>query len=80
MGCNPLLVASVFIASIIEGLDQGLDPGPQIEGNGYEVAPDSDSMPGDWAEAIQWRKNLLPKRGVRGGNAIPMLQLKRLNI
>ena len=56
MDANPLLVASVFIASIIEGLDQDLDPGPQIEGNGYEVAPDSDSMPGDWAEAIRVAK------------------------
>lgn len=53
---NPLLVASVFIAAIIEGLEQGLDPGPQIEGNGYEVAPDSGSMPGDWAEAIRVAK------------------------
>ena len=34
-------------------LEQGLDPGPQIEGNGYEVAPDSGSMPGD---LFEWRK------------------------
>ena len=53
---NPLLVASVFIAAIIEGLEQSLDPGPQTKGNGYEVAPDSGSMPDDWAEAIRVAK------------------------
>ena len=53
---NPLLVASVFIAAMIEGLEQGIDPGAETEGNGYEASADAGAIPGDWAAAIRVAK------------------------
>ena len=53
---NPLLVASVFIAAMIEGLEQGIDPGAETEGNGYEASTDAEAIPGDWAAAIRVAK------------------------
>ena len=53
---NPLLVATVFIAAMIEGLEQGIDPGAKTEGNGYEASTDVGAIPRDWAAAIQLAK------------------------
>ena len=48
---NPYLVAATIIAGILKGLDEKLDPGPEVTGNGYEAAPNP-AMPRDWRSAI----------------------------
>jgi glutamine synthetase len=54
---NPYLVAAVVLAGIAKGLDEQLDPGPEVIGNGYEAASDNtSSMPPDWRSAIEAAK------------------------
>ena len=51
---NPYLVAATVLAGIFKGLDEGLDPGPETTGNGYESAEGSaERMPADWRSAIE---------------------------
>ena len=50
---NPYLVAATVLAGISKGLDERLDPGPQIEGNGYAQADGDHGMPADWRQAIE---------------------------
>jgi glutamine synthetase len=51
---NPYLVAATVLAGISKGLDEKLDPGPEVTGNGYEAASDAGSaMPVDWRAAIE---------------------------
>jgi len=44
------------LAGIIKGLDEGLDPGPETTGNGYEAAVTRTTMPADWRAAIEAAK------------------------
>ena len=54
---NPYLVAATVLAGIAKGLDETIDPGPAVTGNGYEFTPDqSASMPPDWRTAIEAAK------------------------
>lgn len=53
---NPYLVAATVLAGIAKGLDEGLDPGPETTGNGYEAAAPSAAMPPDWRSAIEAAK------------------------
>ena len=54
---NPYLVAATVLAGIARGMDERLDPGPEVEGNGYEKAADAASgMPVDWRAAIERAK------------------------
>ena len=50
---NPYLVATTVLAGIAKGLDEGLDPGPETTGNGYEAAVTRTTMPVDWRAAIE---------------------------
>ncbi len=52
---NPYLVAAVIIAGILKGIDEKLDPGPEVTGNGYAAATDS-MLPADWRAAIEAAK------------------------
>ncbi|MGE0500496.1 MAG: glutamine synthetase family protein [Rhizobiaceae bacterium] len=55
---NPYLVAATVLAGIARGLDEKLDPGPEVTGNGYEAAnAGRASMPADWRSAIEAAKN-----------------------
>ncbi|HMO72178.1 MAG TPA: glutamine synthetase family protein [Paracoccaceae bacterium] len=49
---NPYLVAATVLAGIAKGLDEGLDPGPETTGNGYEAGADTPPIPRDWGAAI----------------------------
>jgi glutamine synthetase len=49
---NPYLVAATVLAGIGKGLDERLDPGPMVEGNGYE-RESGVTMPPDWRSAIE---------------------------
>ncbi|HHZ10428.1 MAG TPA: glutamine synthetase [Rhizobiales bacterium] len=54
---NPYLVAATVLAGIARGLDEGIDPGPETTGNGYEAtAAAGKAMPGDWKTAIEAAK------------------------
>jgi glutamine synthetase len=48
---NPYLVAATILAAMRHGMAQGIDPGPETTGNGYDDAA-SPSMPADWRSAI----------------------------
>ncbi|MGE3306353.1 MAG: glutamine synthetase family protein [Rhizobiaceae bacterium] len=51
---NPYLVAATILAGIAKGMDEKIDPGPEITGNGYEAAAAARStMPADWRAAIE---------------------------
>lgn len=54
---NPYLVAATVLAGIAKGLDEGIDPGPETTGNGYEApVPAGMAMPSDWKTAIEAAK------------------------
>jgi glutamine synthetase len=50
---NPYLVAATVLAGLREGIEQRLDPGPEVTGNGYEATTDGPAMPVDWRQAIE---------------------------
>ena len=55
---NPYLVAAIVLAGIAKGLDEGIDPGPETTGNGYEAeVPAGTAMPADWKTAIEAAKS-----------------------
>ena len=47
---NPYLAAAAMLAGAHRGIVEKLDPGPPIEGNGYEQA--SASLPSNWYDAL----------------------------
>ena len=54
---NPYLIAATVLAGIAKGLDEGIDPGPETTGNGYEApVPAGMAMPSDWKTAIEAAK------------------------
>lgn len=50
---NPYLVATVVLAGMLKGLEQQIDPGPAVSGNGYEDAETDSTIPPDWRSAIE---------------------------
>ncbi|MBX3530467.1 MAG: glutamine synthetase [Rhizobiaceae bacterium] len=62
---NPYLVAATVLAGIGKGLDERLDPGPMVEGNGYE-RESSVAMPPDWRSAIEAAKASAFLKGALG--------------
>lgn len=54
---NPYLVAVTVLAGIGKGLEEKINPGPEITGNGYEAAAAAKAgMPADWRAAIELAK------------------------
>jgi glutamine synthetase len=49
---NPYLVAALVLAGMAHGIEQRIDPGPPVQGNGYEQAPRGD-LPTDWHAALE---------------------------
>jgi glutamine synthetase len=49
---NPYLVAAVVLAAMLRGLERKSDPGPPIEGNGYEQAG-AGGLPTQWHVALE---------------------------
>jgi len=49
---NPYLVAALVLAGMLRGIDQQIDPGPPITGNGYAQRADS-TLPTQWPHAIE---------------------------
>lgn len=61
---NPYLVGAVVLAGIVKGLDEGLDPGPETTGNGYEGA--AGTLPRDWREAMDRARESAFLKGALG--------------
>jgi len=49
---NPYLALAVILAAVHHGLSHRIDPGPPVEGNGYEAKAEFD-IPNDWLRAIE---------------------------
>jgi len=49
---NPYLVAATVLAGMLHGIEHGIDPGPPVEGNGYEQARAGD-LPTQWPAALE---------------------------
>lgn len=62
--CNPYLLLAADLAAGLDGIEQGISPGPMTEGNAYE-AVDAEPIPTDLTAAIdlargsEWLKDLL---------------------
>jgi glutamine synthetase len=49
---NPYLVAALVLAGMLEGVEQQRDPGPPVQGNGYEQV-DRGDLPTQWHAALE---------------------------
>jgi glutamine synthetase len=49
---NPYLVAAVVLAGMLHGIEQRIDPGPPVDGNGYAQAQPGD-LPRHWPDALE---------------------------
>ena len=53
---NPYLVAAVVLAGMLRGIERGIDPGPPVEGNGYEQFR-AGELPTQWHAALERAAN-----------------------
>lgn len=49
---NPYLVAALVLGAMLRGIERRIDPGPPVQGNGYENAP-AGELPTQWHAAIE---------------------------
>jgi glutamine synthetase len=49
---NPYLVTAVVLAGMLHGIERGIDPGPPVEGNGYEQLR-AGELPTQWHTALE---------------------------
>jgi glutamine synthetase len=49
---NPYLVAALVLAGMLHGIERGIDPGPPVEGNGYEQLR-AGELPTQWHVALE---------------------------
>jgi glutamine synthetase len=49
---NPYLVAALVLAAMLKGIEERIDPGPPVTGNGYEQAPRGE-LPTHWQAALE---------------------------
>jgi glutamine synthetase len=53
---NPYLVAALVLAGMLRGIERGIDPGPPVEGNGYEQVR-AGELPTQWPTALERAAN-----------------------
>lgn len=81
---NPYLAVAAVLAGMHRGIVAGLDPGPRVTGNGYEL-PRDETLPLDWhaalarAEAATLLKDYLGDEFVRTFMAIKRAECERFN-
>jgi glutamine synthetase len=68
---NPYLVAALVLAGIAHGIEQCIDPGPPVQGNGY-AQTSHDDLPTDWHAALE--------RAARSGFLVQALGAEFLRI
>ncbi|MGB5104089.1 MAG: glutamine synthetase family protein [Steroidobacteraceae bacterium] len=49
---NPYLVAALVLGAMLRGIERRMEPGPPVQGNGYENAPAGD-LPTQWHAALE---------------------------
>ena len=49
---NPYLAVAAVLAAMLHGIKGQIDPGPAVEGNGYEADGADTRLPNNWAAAI----------------------------
>jgi glutamine synthetase len=49
---NPYLVAALVLTGMLHGIEHGIDPGPPVEGNGYEQLRPGE-LPTQWHAALE---------------------------
>ena len=49
---NPYLVAALVLAGMLHGIERGIDPGPPVEGNGYQQSRGA-GLPTQWHAALE---------------------------
>ena len=50
---NPYLAMAAMLAGMCHGIENKLDPGTPVVGNGYEATVDAPPMPGNWFAAVE---------------------------
>lgn len=50
---NPYLAMAAMLAGMCHGIENHLDPGPAVVGNGYEAEFEAAPMPGHWFAAVE---------------------------
>ena len=50
---NPYLAMAAMLAGMCHGIENKLDPGAPVVGNGYEANVDAPPMPGNWFAAVE---------------------------
>lgn len=70
--CNPYYLLACQIAAGLDGIDQGLEPPPPVNGNGYE-AEGVDPLPKDLGTAIALAKDSDFVKGVIGEDRLAIL-------
>ena len=50
---NPYLAMAAMLAGMCHGIENRLDPGAPVVGNGYEATVDAPPMPGNWFAAVE---------------------------
>lgn len=50
---NPYLAMAAMLAGMCHGIENKLDPGTPVVGNGYEATVDVPPMPGNWFAAVE---------------------------
>jgi glutamine synthetase len=49
---NPYLVAALVLGAMLKGIEERIDPGPAVQGNGYEQGPRGE-LPTQWHAALE---------------------------
>ena len=70
--CNPYFHIACEIAAGLDGIEQGLEPTPMCEGNGYETE-DADPIPTDLATAVELAKGSDFMKSVIGEDRLTIL-------
>ncbi len=82
---NPYLAMAAMLAGMCHGIENRLDPGPPVVGNGYEAQSDAPGMPGNWNAAIECfasspiMKDHLGARFVEMFSIVKRTELERFN-
>ena len=80
---NPYLVAATVLAATRKGIEERIDPGPEVTGNAYE-ADHGDAIPRDWnaaitaAKASQFLKDALGEEMHRTFTAVKAAEYARV--
>ena len=74
---NPYLVAALVLGGMLHGLQNQLDPGPPVQGNGY-AQPQQGTLPTQWHAALEQAASSVFLRDTLGSGFLDVfLAIKR---